>query len=178
MATERHAAGADEGSLTSRLPVPAGVLVLAFIALALVVTADYVTSYELQLSVFYMLVMLGVAWFCGPWWGALFACLSAFAQLQIGLDTWTTFSEPVYFYIANGNRLFAYLLTVFLVAAVRTNYERSAGRRRASITSPASPTASAFTKRSRSRSRATAAAARRSRSPISAATTSRSSMKA
>lgn len=108
----------------SRLPVRAGVLMLGVIALAIVVTADYVTSYELQLSAFYMLVTLAVAWFCGAWWGALFACLSAFAQLEIGLDAGATFSEPVYFYVANGNRLFAYLLTAFLVAAVRTNYER------------------------------------------------------
>jgi diguanylate cyclase (GGDEF)-like protein len=78
----------------------------------------------LQLSAFYMLVTLAVAWFCGAWWGALFACLSAFVQLEIGLDAGATFSAPVYFYIANGNHLFAYLLTAFLVAAVRTNYER------------------------------------------------------
>ena len=86
------------------------VLVLGFIALSIVVTADYMTSFELRLSALYMLVMIGVAWFCGAWWGGLFAFLSAYAQVQIGLITGTTFSEPVYFYISNGNRLFAYLV--------------------------------------------------------------------
>jgi len=121
---QQNATGDDDTPFMSRLPVGAGVLVLGFIALGIVVAVDYVTSYELQLSTLYMLVMIGVAWFCGPWWGALFASLSAFAQLQIGLTTGTTFSEPVYFYIANGNRLFAYLVIVFLVSAVRSNYER------------------------------------------------------
>jgi diguanylate cyclase (GGDEF)-like protein len=107
---------------------PAGgriaVLVLGFIALAIVIVADYMTSFELRLSALYMLVMIGVAWFCGAWWGGLFAFLSAYAQVQVGLATGTTFSEPVYFYISNGNRLFAYLVIVLLVAAVRSNFER------------------------------------------------------
>ncbi len=113
-----------DSKIAGWLPVGPAVLVLGFIALAIVVTADYLTSYELQLTALYMLVMLGVAWFCGPWWGALFACLSAYSQIQIGLATGTRFSEPVYFYIANGNRLFAYLVTVFLVAVVHINYQR------------------------------------------------------
>ena len=115
---------AGDSKIAGWLPVRAAVLVLGSIALAIVVTSEYLTSYELQLTALYMLVMLGVAWFCGPWWGALFACLSAYSQIQIGLATGTTFSEPVYFYIANGNRLFAYLVTVFLVATVHINYQR------------------------------------------------------
>jgi len=86
----------------------AGALVLAFVALAIVVTADCVPPFELRLSSLTMLVMIGVAWLCGPWWGGLFAFLSAFPQVQVGLTTGTTFSEPVYFHISNGNRLFAY----------------------------------------------------------------------
>ncbi len=116
--------GTQGAKIAGWLPVKAAVLMLACIALAIVVTADYLTSYELQLTALYMLVMLAVAWFCGPWWGTLFASLSAYSQIEIGLATGTTFSEPVYFYVANGNRLFAYLVTVFLVATVRANYER------------------------------------------------------
>jgi diguanylate cyclase (GGDEF)-like protein len=110
--------------LAGRVNVKGAVLALGFLVLSIVVTIDYLTSYELQLSALYMLTMLGVAWFCGAWWGALFAVLSAYSQVQIGLATGTTFSEPVYFYISNGNRLFAYLVIVLLVAMVRTNYGR------------------------------------------------------
>lgn len=110
--------------LMSRFTVKAAVLLLAFIALGIVVAADYLTAYELHLSTLYILVLLGVVWFCGPWWGGLFALLSAFAQAQIGLTAVTTFSEPVYFYVSNGNRLFVYLLVVLLVSMVRSNYAR------------------------------------------------------
>ena len=116
------AAGARPAGATTGLKI--AVLILGFLALAIVVAADYMTSFELRLSALYMLVMIGVAWFCGPWWGGLFAFLSAYAQVQVGLTTGTTFSEPVYFYISNGNRLFAYLVIVLLVAAVRANYTR------------------------------------------------------
>jgi diguanylate cyclase (GGDEF)-like protein len=100
------------------------VLLLGAVALTLVVVTDYLTSYELRLSTLYILVLLGVAWFCGPWWGGLFAFLSAFAQVQIGLAAGTTFSEPLYFYVSHGNRLFVYLLIVFLVSVVRSNHVR------------------------------------------------------
>ncbi len=124
-ALEEFVRGRGDGVPSAdRLRLKAAVLALGFLALAIVVTADYVTSYELRLSALYMVVMLGVAWFCGLWWGILFAFLSAYAQVQVGLITGTTFSEPVYFYISNGNRLFAYLVIVLLVATVRSNYAR------------------------------------------------------
>lgn len=104
--------------------VRAAVLLLGIIALAIVVAADYLTSYELRLSTLYMLVMPAVAWFCGPCWGGLFAFISAFSQVQIGLTNGSIFSEPAYFYISNANRLFGYLVTVLLVAMVRSNYTR------------------------------------------------------
>jgi len=101
------------------------VLVLAVVAFAAVVTADCLTAYELSLSALYVLVILVVGWFCGMWWAILFAFLSVFAQIQIGLSLGHEFSEPVYFYISNGNKLFAYLLIAFLTSTVRTLYERA-----------------------------------------------------
>lgn len=114
-------AGAPAGGKSQ---LQAIVLLLGVIAMGIVVTVDYLTSYELRLSTLYILVILGVSWFCGLWWGGLFAFVATYAQLQIGLATGTNFSEPVYFYISNGNRLFAYLVIVALVSAVRFNYAR------------------------------------------------------
>jgi diguanylate cyclase (GGDEF)-like protein len=101
------------------------ILLAALGAFAVVVTADYVTEYELSLSPLYILVTLAVSWFCGAWWGGLFACLSVFAQIELGLSMGHNFSDPVYFYISNGNRLFAYLLISFLAAALRRLYGRA-----------------------------------------------------
>ncbi len=106
-------------------PTTLAVLVPAFGAFATVVVADYLTSYELSLSSLYVLVMLAVSWFCGVWWGSLFACLAVFARMQIGLALGHNFSEAVYFYISNGNRLFAYLVITSLASKLRTLYERA-----------------------------------------------------
>jgi diguanylate cyclase (GGDEF)-like protein len=111
--------------MVDRLPTVPAVLVLAFTALAIVVAADYLTSYELSLSAFYVLVILAVSWFCGVWWGGLFAFLAMFSEIQIGLLTGNPFSDEAYFYISIGNRLFSYLLIAYLVATVRTLYERA-----------------------------------------------------
>ena len=101
------------------------VLIPAFIAFAIVVTADYLTSYELSLSALYVLVMLPVSWYCGTWWGGLFASLSVFAQIQIGLALGNNFSEPAYFYISSGNKLFSYLLISLLAATSKRLYVRA-----------------------------------------------------
>ena len=108
-----------------RAPSGYAVLLLAFTAFALVVSADYLTSYELSLSAFYALIILGVSWFCGVWWGALFAFLSIFSEITIGLLTGNPFSDETYFYISNGNRLFSYLLIAYLTATVRSLYEQA-----------------------------------------------------
>jgi diguanylate cyclase (GGDEF)-like protein len=70
-------------------------------------------------------VILAVSWFCGAWWGGFFAFLSAFAQIEIGLTAGHNFSTPAYFYISNGNRLFAYLLISLLVSTLRRLYGRA-----------------------------------------------------
>ncbi len=108
-----------------RAPGGLAVLLPAFTAFALVVAADYFTSYELSLSAFYALIILAVSWFCGVWWGGLFAFLAMFSELETGRLTGNPFSEEAYFYISIGNRLFAYLLIAYLTAMVRSLYARA-----------------------------------------------------
>ncbi len=100
-------------------------LVIAFVALATVVAVDYMTAFELSLSPLYVLVILAISWFCGIWWGGLFAVLSIFAQFEIGMLGGHRFSDPFYFYVSNGNKLFAYSVIAFLTSAVRTLYQRA-----------------------------------------------------
>jgi hypothetical protein len=100
-------------------------LILAVIAFGAVVTADYLTSDELRFSALYLIIVLMVSWFCWIWWGSLFAFLSAFAEIKVGLLSGHSFSRLVYFYISVGNILFAYLLTAILASIARTLYERA-----------------------------------------------------
>lgn len=101
------------------------ILLLAFVGYALVVAADYFTSYELSLSAFYVLIILAVAWFGGVWWGGLFAFLAMFSEFEIGIITGNPFTNDAYYYISNGNRLFVYLLIAYLTATVRSLYDRA-----------------------------------------------------
>jgi diguanylate cyclase (GGDEF)-like protein len=71
------------------------------------------------------LIIVAVSWFCGVWWGGLFAFLAMFSEIKIGLLTGNPFSEDAYFYISNGNRLFSYLLISYLTAMVRSLYEKA-----------------------------------------------------
>lgn len=112
-------------AFVDRAPSGLAVLLLAFTAFALVVTADYLTSYELSLSAFYVLIILAVSWFCGIWWGGFFAFFAMFCEIQIGLLTGNPFSDAAYFYVSIGNRLFAYLLIAYLTATVRSLYEQA-----------------------------------------------------
>jgi len=101
------------------------VVIPAFIAFASAVTADYLTGYGLSLGPLYALVIIAVSWYCGVWWGSLFAFMSVFAQIEIGLLLGHNFPEPAYFYVSNGNKLFTYLVISFLISTVRTLYERA-----------------------------------------------------
>ena len=115
----------DVKPFVDRAPNGTAVLLLAFTAYALVVSADYLTSYELSLSAFYALIILAVSWFCGVWWGGLFAFLAIFSEIEIGLLNGTPYSDETFFYVSNGNRLFSFLLIAYLTATVRSLYERA-----------------------------------------------------
>ncbi len=111
--------------LATSNPPAALILLPAFVLLAVVIVADFQTGYELSLSTLYVLLVLPVSWFCGLWWGILFAVLSAAAQFQIRLLLGNNFSEPVYFYISNGNKVFSYLIIAFLASTAHRLYIRA-----------------------------------------------------
>jgi diguanylate cyclase (GGDEF)-like protein len=98
-------------------------LIIATIVLAAVVTVDYITSFELSLSAFYLLGILIVSWNCGWRWGIAFAVISFMAQLEMGFAD-NPYSEPVYLYIGIANTLIAYLLVVGLTVQLRYMYDR------------------------------------------------------
>lgn len=109
-------------SISRYTPVVA--LIIAVPVFAFIVAADSVSAYELSLSSFYLLVILGVGWFCGLPWAALFAFLSMFAQVEMGRLNESAVVDPVYFYVSNGNRLIAYLMVAWLISIIRTLYRR------------------------------------------------------
>lgn len=103
---------------------PPFALAIALLSFAFVVTVDSVTTYELSMSSYYLLIVLAVGWFCGVPWAALFAVLSMFTEVQLGRQADYPLSDPVYFYVSIGNRLLAYLLVALLISIIKTLYDR------------------------------------------------------
>lgn len=89
----------------------------------LIVIADYLTTYELTLSPFYLFVILLITWNCGLAWGLVFCILSFAAPLAIGDFEGSPYSQRIYFYIDNANRLVSYLVALALTAQLKSQHE-------------------------------------------------------
>ena len=98
-------------------------LAIGFALFAAVVVIDYVTSYELALTPFYLFVVLLITWGCGWKWGFFFCCLALAAGLAVGVLSGHPYSEPIYFYVEHANRLVSYLIIMGLATRLRTLHE-------------------------------------------------------
>lgn len=90
----------------------------------LVVLVDYSTTYELGLTPFYLFIVLLVTWNCGWHFGLMFATLSFAAPILIGDVAGYPYSEPIYFYIDNANRLISYVVALVLTSQLKRQHER------------------------------------------------------
>ena len=105
-------------------------LILGLALFIFIVITDYITTYELSLSPFYLFVILLVTWNCGWQWGLVFSALSFGAPLVIGNIEGSPYSEPIYFYIDNANRLISYLVALGLTSQLKAQHahERESAR--------------------------------------------------
>ena len=99
-------------------------LAMGFALLAATIFTDYITTYELSLTPFYLFIVLLVTWNCGWKLGLLFAFISFVAPLVIGQWVGNPYSEQIYFYIDNANRLISYLVALALTAQLKKQHER------------------------------------------------------
>jgi diguanylate cyclase (GGDEF)-like protein len=100
-----------------------GSLAIATALFVLVCATDYITTYELALTPFYLFIVVLVAWECGWKWGLVFAGLSFATVVLQGEWGEQPYSEPVYFYIENANRLISYLVALVLAARLKNRHE-------------------------------------------------------
>jgi hypothetical protein len=99
---------------------PVDVLITSACFMALVGTIDWMTSYEMSLNPFYLLLVMFVTWRCTWQWGLAFAMAALANQILIGLVSGYPFSKPLYFGIASLERLFTYLVVIALLTRLRT----------------------------------------------------------
>lgn len=95
------------------------VLVTSACFFVLVAVIDWLTSYELSLNPFYLLIIMFVTWRCGWKWGLAFAFGALGNQVAIGLMSGNPFSRLFYFVLANCERLFSSLITIALLTQLR-----------------------------------------------------------
>jgi diguanylate cyclase (GGDEF)-like protein len=101
-------------------------LELAVLPLALlaVVAIDYLTPYQLNLSAFYMMVILLAGWIGGRTWGIGYSIVCSLVQIEVSRLIGSVYPEPFYFYFANANILFGYLCVAVIIAKFRVTYLR------------------------------------------------------
>ncbi len=99
-------------------------LAAAFALFIAIVFVDYITSYELSLTPFYLFIVLLVTWNCSWQLGLLFAVMSFAAPTIMGELNGSPYSEPIYLYVDNANRLVSYLVAMALTAQLKAQHER------------------------------------------------------
>jgi len=102
---------------------PVDVLVTAACFFALIGVIDWMTSYELSLHPFYLLLVMLVAWRCGWKWGLAFAVAAFINQMAIGLVAGHPFSRPVYFALAILEKLFSSIVVIWLLTRFKIRLE-------------------------------------------------------
>lgn len=112
----------DEARAVNDALAPFDVLVTASCFLALICELDWLTTYELSVNPFYLLVVIFVTWRCGWKWGLAFALTALANQIAIGLVIGNPFSSSVYFVAACLERLFSSVVIIAVLIRLRTAF--------------------------------------------------------
>lgn len=98
-------------------------LFIGFAVISAIIVIDNLTTYELSFTPFYLFTVLLVTWNCGRRWGLVFAMLAFAAPVVIGANFGNPYTERVYFYLDNANRLISYVVALLLTAQLRKQHE-------------------------------------------------------
>lgn len=105
----------------------AGALALSFALVALVALADYLTGYEVRLSILYLVPISLASWKLGRGAGAVMAVSAALCWL-VTFSSSHPYSDAVYFYWEAAITGATFLIMVLLLARLREALERSDDR--------------------------------------------------
>ncbi|MBV9125886.1 MAG: GGDEF domain-containing protein [Planctomycetes bacterium] len=82
---------------------------------------DYLSSWELSLSPFYLLPVFWVAYYAGKWPAILISCLAALVWSGVDLATGPVFVHSVFYFTNFVVRLCLFLILIYLLSAWRSN---------------------------------------------------------
>jgi signal transduction histidine kinase len=100
-----------------------GLIVLAFVIIAVIGWVDYLTGYEISFSVFYLLSVALAVWFVGKWFGVLVSALSVAVWVVGDFASGARFANPL---VPIWNALVVltfYLVVVWLLANLRSFHQ-------------------------------------------------------
>ncbi len=100
-------------------------ITLALILALLVGIADFVTGTELSISIFYLLPISLAAWFINRRAGIFLSILSCVAELATDIIAGRTDSQLVIVYWNYAVHLGFFLIIVFILSALKTEYEKT-----------------------------------------------------
>jgi diguanylate cyclase (GGDEF)-like protein len=99
-------------------------LALSLCMLLSAATLDYATSYEISFAALYLLAILTASWSRGIVCGLVFVALALACQIVLGLFHGHPYASRSYFYQAQANLLLEYCVAAFLMAQLRSLFER------------------------------------------------------
>jgi len=100
-----------------------GFIIALFVAF-LIGIVDYETGYELSLSIFYLLPITFIVWFVGRNAGVIISIVSSIVEFIANFEAGRTYSHPLIFIWNSGILLGFFLITVFTLSILKTEYER------------------------------------------------------
>ena len=117
-------AGAEE--YFGRQPKPLSII-FGFALVLLVGVVDYFTGTELSISIFYLLPIFVMTWFVNRRAGMFLSLVSSFVELATDILAGHTYSHPVFVYWNNAVHLGFFLTLVFILSALKKEYEKTMG---------------------------------------------------
>ena len=97
---------------------------VGFLSVLLVGIVDYITGEELSTSIFYLLPILFMTWFANRNEGVLMSIISAATEFEADFLAGRTYSHPLIFVWNSAVLLGFFLLSVFILSALKTEYKR------------------------------------------------------
>jgi signal transduction histidine kinase len=98
--------------------------IVGFLSVLFVGVVDYITGEELSTSIFYLLPIFFLTWFANRNTGVLMSIISAATEFVSDFFAGQTYSHPLIFVWNSAMLLGFFLLSVFILSALKTEYKR------------------------------------------------------
>lgn len=97
---------------------------VGFLSVLFIGVVDYITGEELSTSIFYLLPIFSLTWFANRNMGVLMSIIGATTEFVADFFAGQTYSHPLIFVWNSAMLLGFFLLSVFILSALKTEYKK------------------------------------------------------